>query len=579
MQPNLMAFGRGGVSSLGAAGSGTVWPASLFFARVLDVFNSGLSGRLVKWGHRDGRCHEPHADPAADSASTCLCRTGRRDQPGERRVQVSESGVSRQKLTKAEQAVLIELYRWEYDPPPLLIPRQDGSVREDRTAFPALPSMWLEVLLAPSFTGWDMEKSLRALNGLGLVEVLRCPDEKPDGDEENPQPLSDLSMFPGTRLLPDGRVLHAWPDEEDRLFVEIKDDDQVLGTGDDRIHDGAFYHLTKDGLPPARALFLQLSDTGQQLVDSGQEEKGKDSEAVCDGERQVSISSSSFDPDKLTDTEQAVLFEMYRWRYDPPVQVYPQSGTRDPIPAMPEPFLKVLLAPDHSGWDLQNAIRLLTDLGLVDELGIIYCSEKNENGFLEEWQDVTSGLGTWRLGDGRILSCTYGGDDSWEIEILEDGKRIGFIRSWYQFAPFYQLSGRGLRTVRTLGLLPGPAKEVAGPTGTSEPTPGNGKGPSEEAPPAEDTGGAVTKPHYDKDRRRLTLGGKVLREFKQPAQNQEVVLIRFEEEGWPPRIKDPTPSKASLNQTVRDMNRPLKGSPLRFFCDGTGEAVRWELRT
>src|SRR5689334_12639671 len=66
------------------------------------------------------------------------------------------------------------------------------------------------------------------------------------------------------------------------------------------------------------------------------------------------------------------------------------------------------------------------------------------------------------------------------------------------------------------------------------------------------------------DGQRLTLGGRVVKEFKrQPAENQKLVLWAFEKEKWPHRVVVTLPrveglrAKSRLNETVRSLNRGL----------------------
>ena len=89
-------------------------------------------------------------------------------------------------------------------------------------------------------------------------------------------------------------------------------------------------------------------------------------------------------------------------------------------------------------------------------------------------------------------------------------------------------------------------------------------------------------PKWDRDRQQLTVGSAVIKRFKVPAVNQEVVLAAFEEEGWPPRIDDPLPPhgeqapKRRLQETIKSLNRNQKQSLIRFLGDGSGQGVRWE---
>jgi hypothetical protein len=92
-------------------------------------------------------------------------------------------------------------------------------------------------------------------------------------------------------------------------------------------------------------------------------------------------------------------------------------------------------------------------------------------------------------------------------------------------------------------------------------------------------------PVWDRDRRELRLGGRVVKVFKLPSPMQEAILVAFEEEHWPPRIDDPLPShpellpKRRLHDTIKSLNRNQKSPLIRFMGDGTGEGIRWELVT
>jgi hypothetical protein len=91
------------------------------------------------------------------------------------------------------------------------------------------------------------------------------------------------------------------------------------------------------------------------------------------------------------------------------------------------------------------------------------------------------------------------------------------------------------------------------------------------------------KPHWDRNRRALFLGDKLIKQFKEPAPNQETILAAFQEEGWPDRIDDPLPpiegvdSKKRLHDAVVRLNRHHVHRGLRFRGDGTGQGVRREI--
>jgi hypothetical protein len=90
------------------------------------------------------------------------------------------------------------------------------------------------------------------------------------------------------------------------------------------------------------------------------------------------------------------------------------------------------------------------------------------------------------------------------------------------------------------------------------------------------------KPTWDRDRQQLRLGKVIVKQFKVPAANQEVVLAAFQEEDWPVRIDDPLSPKPDqdpkrrLHDTINSLNRNQKRPLVRFLGDGSGQDVRWE---
>lgn len=91
------------------------------------------------------------------------------------------------------------------------------------------------------------------------------------------------------------------------------------------------------------------------------------------------------------------------------------------------------------------------------------------------------------------------------------------------------------------------------------------------------------RPRWDEARRQLCVGDRVVKYFRQPAPNQEAILSAFEEEGWPPRIDDPLSPRPDrdprqhLRDTIVNLNRYQRNRVLRFFGDGRGEGVCWEV--
>jgi hypothetical protein len=90
------------------------------------------------------------------------------------------------------------------------------------------------------------------------------------------------------------------------------------------------------------------------------------------------------------------------------------------------------------------------------------------------------------------------------------------------------------------------------------------------------------KPFWDRDRQELRVGAQIVKQFKVPAPNQEIVLAAFHEENWPVRIDDPLPPRADLepkrrlHDTINSLNRNQKSELMRFLGDGSGQGVRWE---
>ncbi len=88
-------------------------------------------------------------------------------------------------------------------------------------------------------------------------------------------------------------------------------------------------------------------------------------------------------------------------------------------------------------------------------------------------------------------------------------------------------------------------------------------------------------PHWDTTSRTLWFGATLIKEFKVPAKNQELILAAFEEQNWPEGIDDPLPpapgieSKRRLHDTIIRLNRSHKKRLMRFGGNGNGLAVKW----
>lgn len=89
-------------------------------------------------------------------------------------------------------------------------------------------------------------------------------------------------------------------------------------------------------------------------------------------------------------------------------------------------------------------------------------------------------------------------------------------------------------------------------------------------------------PNWNADLRELTLDSKIVKQFKWPAPNQEIILDTFQLEGWRQRIDDPlSPQpnqdpKRRLNDTIKNLNQKQQQAWIRFRGDGSGEAITWE---
>jgi hypothetical protein len=90
-------------------------------------------------------------------------------------------------------------------------------------------------------------------------------------------------------------------------------------------------------------------------------------------------------------------------------------------------------------------------------------------------------------------------------------------------------------------------------------------------------------PRWDVSRRELLWGGTLVKKFRVPAPNQELILDVLEEEGWPCRIDDPlrlvngVEPKRRLHDTIVALNRHHIQPIVRFSGDGTGQGLLWKL--
>lgn len=90
---------------------------------------------------------------------------------------------------------------------------------------------------------------------------------------------------------------------------------------------------------------------------------------------------------------------------------------------------------------------------------------------------------------------------------------------------------------------------------------------------------ATATPQWDGDARTLRFQGTVLTQYRRNrAENQMAVLDAFEEDGWPCSIDAPF-HESKIRETVRSLNIAIgRTAAIRFFADGTGERIGWEVR-
>jgi hypothetical protein len=81
----------------------------------------------------------------------------------------------------------------------------------------------------------------------------------------------------------------------------------------------------------------------------------------------------------------------------------------------------------------------------------------------------------------------------------------------------------------------------------------------------------------------LRYQGQVIKHFRVPVENQELILTAFQEEGWPHSIDDPLPQtgdldpKQRLQATIKSLNRNQLVRLIHFHGNGNGLQVYWDL--
>jgi hypothetical protein len=88
-------------------------------------------------------------------------------------------------------------------------------------------------------------------------------------------------------------------------------------------------------------------------------------------------------------------------------------------------------------------------------------------------------------------------------------------------------------------------------------------------------------PAWDGERRTLRVGHDIVKVFRVPAGNQELILQTFEELGWPRYIDDPLPPahgidpKRRLHDAINCLNRNQRKPLIKFRGDGSGQRIGW----
>jgi hypothetical protein len=89
-------------------------------------------------------------------------------------------------------------------------------------------------------------------------------------------------------------------------------------------------------------------------------------------------------------------------------------------------------------------------------------------------------------------------------------------------------------------------------------------------------------PHYDGGQRTLYLGEVIVKRFRVPADNQEIILTSFQEEGWPLHLYDPLPRGSEIHPAKRlqdaifRLNHGQEHRLLHFQGDGKGRGLTWQ---
>jgi hypothetical protein len=85
----------------------------------------------------------------------------------------------------------------------------------------------------------------------------------------------------------------------------------------------------------------------------------------------------------------------------------------------------------------------------------------------------------------------------------------------------------------------------------------------------------ATKPVWDEETRCLYWKCQLVKAYKKhPAKNQVELLTAFAKAGWIATVPDPFRDSKKLNETIRALNKSLKGI-IRIRGDGQGDGAVW----
>jgi hypothetical protein len=85
------------------------------------------------------------------------------------------------------------------------------------------------------------------------------------------------------------------------------------------------------------------------------------------------------------------------------------------------------------------------------------------------------------------------------------------------------------------------------------------------------------KPHWDADLKELWFNGMLCKRYKRVAVDQQTILATFQDDDWPSRIDDPL-TPGILKDTIDNMRKVFRFTPIEFCADGTGKGVLWRTR-